>query len=196
MTVAWNATEWQIRPRARACARCGRAFNDGEPIRSRLLFVEGEGYRREDICEGCRTAEDEASVFSWWKGIFRAPPPPPPEPLKKETAESLLRKLVEQGDPTRAGAIFVLSVMLERRRVLVEREVRIHSDGSRTRMYEHRGTGESFIIHDPGLRLAEIEKVQREVLELLGGGDPHRDKGEGQTSDEPAAEQESPPCSI
>ena len=167
MASPLNATEWQIRAPAPACGRCARAFGDGETFRSRLIFAEGEGYRREDVCAACWPAAADAAEISSWRGVFRAPPPPAPEPLKRETAESLLRRLVEAGDPARAGAMFVLSVMLERRRVLVERDVRIHADGARTRIYEHRGTGESFVILDPGLRLDDLEKVQREVLVLL-----------------------------
>ncbi len=182
MVAALNNMEWQIRPPARACARCAKEFADGQAIRSRLLFAEGEGYRREDICEGCLTAADTAEVFSWWRGTFRRPPPPPPEPVKKETAESLLRKLIEEGAAERAGAIFVLSVMLERRRVLMEREVRIHEDGGRIRIYEHRGTGESFVIRDPGLRLDDLERVQAEVIALLGGGEKSEASAEPTTN--------------
>ena len=191
MTVAGNTVEWQIRPPAHVCARCARSFGDGEAIRSRLLFVEGEGYRREDVCQACGGGANETSVFSWWKGTFHVPPPPPAEPLKRETAESLLRRLIEEGGGAHAGAIFVLSVMLERRRVLVEREVRFHEDGRRTRIYEHRVTGESFIILDPGLRLDDLEKVQAEVLELLG---EKQDKGATAPAAVPPTDQGASSC--
>lgn len=165
-----NASEWQIRAPASACGACARAFADGETFRSRLVFAADEGYRREDLCERCWSATPAAGAVSFWRCVYRAPAPPPPEPVRKETAESLLRALLEKPDPSKAGVMFVLTVMLERRRVLVERDVRFHDDGTRTRIYEHRGTGETFAILDPGLRLDDLERVQAEVIALLGGG--------------------------
>jgi uncharacterized protein (DUF2384 family) len=90
--------------------------------------------------------------------------------LKKETAESLLRQFMETDDPSRRNAIFILAVMLERRRVLAERDVQAREDGVKVRVYEHRKTGETFLVPDPGLKLAELAHVQREVMDLLGIG--------------------------
>ncbi len=95
-------------------------------------------------------------------------PPQGAEALRKETAESLLRELMETEDPSKRNVIFILAVMLERRRLLVEKEVQIQPDGVKIRVYEHKQTGESFVVPDPQLKLAEIESVQREVMELLG----------------------------
>jgi hypothetical protein len=66
-------------------------------------------------------------------------------------------------------AIFILAVMLERKKVLVERDVQALEDGRKLRIYEHRKTNESFLIVDPGLKLAELGQVQEEVVVLLGG---------------------------
>lgn len=171
MAAILNANEWRIRAPSPTCSQCGHPFGDGEAYRSRLSYLEGEGYLREDICERCFAAAPAAAVVSQWRGVYRAPPPPAAEPIRKETAESLLRKLIEQGDPARDGAVFVLSVMLERRRLLIERAVHLQPDGTRVRLYEHRGTGESLAIRDPGLRLDDLDRVQREVVELLGGSE-------------------------
>lgn len=188
-----NANEWQIRPPAPACGACGRPFADQESFRSRLVFTPEEGYRREDLCEHCWAQNPGDAAVSFWRCVYRAPAPPPPEPLRKETAESLLRELIEKGDSAKAGVMFVLAVMLERRRVLVERDVRFHEDGARTRIYEHRGTGESFTILDPGLRLDDLEKVQAEVVALLGGP-AAAPSTPGPVSTAPAGETE--PCST
>jgi hypothetical protein len=79
-----------------------------------------------------------------------------------------LRELMETDDMSRRNVVFILAVMLERRRVLVEKEVQLHPDGRKIRVYEHKQTGECFVVTDPQLRLKEIESVQREVMELLG----------------------------
>ena len=39
--------------------------------------------------------------------------------------------------------------------------------GRRLLFYEHAATGETFVVTDPGLRLDQLEEVQREVSELL-----------------------------
>ena len=66
--------------------------------------------------------------------------------------------------------VFILTVMLERKRILAEKDVQIRDDGVKVRIYEHKKTGETFLVSDPGLKLAELEQVQEEVVALLGGG--------------------------
>jgi hypothetical protein len=121
-----------------------------------------------------------------WKGVFRMPPPPPEEPLKKETAESLLRKLIEDGEQSRAGVIYILAVMLERKRVLTEKDVQKRPDGVWIRVYEHRRTAETFLVRDPRLRLDELDTVQREVMELLGVGKASAPAAAGDSAAPPA----------
>ena len=77
---------------------------------------------------------------------------------------------MEVEEEANRNAVFILAVMLERRRVLVERDVQVREDGVKVRFYEHRQTGETFVVPDPGLKLAELEHVQEEVVALLGGG--------------------------
>lgn len=161
--------EWNIRSCADQCAACQRKFADRETLTSRLCFA-AEGYRREDFCSACWTSRPAAAgtEVSEWAARWFAPEQKAAEPLKKETAESLLRELMETDDPTKRNVIFILAVMLERRRILVEKEVQVQPDGRTIRVYEHKQTGESFVVPDPRLRLKEIEHVQREVMDLLG----------------------------
>lgn len=160
--------EWNIRACSSQCAACHRPFDDGERLTSRLLFTP-EGYLREDYCRACwPNRPDPAAGLSDWSAVWHAPAPPPPEPLKKETAESLLRELMETDQTDQRNAIFILAVMLERRRILVEKDIQTLPDGTRVRIYEHKKTGESFVIPDPQLKLAEIATVELEVMSLLG----------------------------
>jgi len=159
--------DWDIKPRAAACGKCQTPFADLQEYVSRLTYGP-EGYMRVDCCTSCwNEAESTPQVVSVWRGVFEMPPPPAPEPLKKETAESLLRALIEKNDPANSNVMFVLAVMLERRRMLVERDVRKQDDGKLVRVYEHRKTGDTFIITDPQLRLDQIEHVQTEVMAML-----------------------------
>ena len=178
--------DWDIKPCAGACGKCRKEFEDKESYSSLLIFDEEEGYLRLDHCAGCRdaaAAEREGSVQSSWQGVFRAPAPPDEEAVSKETAESLLRNFVEDDDASKANVIYVLAVMLERKKILVEKDRYDRPDGVHILVFEHKKTSESFLIPDPKLRLNQLEDVQNEVTLLLGGKIP------GQQSVEPPAEE-------
>ncbi len=103
---------WQIKRRADVCAGTGLEFADREEIMTRLLFKDGE-YVREDYSLACWDEQNPDHGLSAWKSIFHKPVPPE-EAVKKESAESLLRKLVAKEDADNTNAIFILTVMLER----------------------------------------------------------------------------------
>ena len=167
-------TEWNIQSRAHACAGCGNPFAAGEAYHT-LLFDERAEFRRSDVCQGCwerqfsQGARERKGFISYWQGVYEAPPPRPPDPIQKETAESLLRKLLELNDPRFIPAGFILAVMLERKRLLKVREQRVR-DGRRVFIYEHPASGDVFTILDPGLQLNQLESVQRDVADLLEHG--------------------------
>jgi hypothetical protein len=162
------STDWNIQAPANTCTACNKTFADGEALFSRLQFG-AEGYARHDYCLICWGDPARSGATGVWRGVFRAPPPPHEGTLKKETAESLLRHLMETEEARHGNAIFILAVMLERRRIFAEREVRTRADGVKIRVYEHKQTGETFFIPDPDLKLAELQHVQEEVVALLGG---------------------------
>jgi hypothetical protein len=159
--------DWDIKPRHKECCDCRREFADRQVYYARLVYGT-EGYQRADFCAGCWPQQSQGQThYSMWQGMFRVPPPEPERKIKKETAESLLRELMEHPDEAKAAVIYILAVMLERQRLLLERETETRSDGVRLVIYEHRKTGESFVIRDPKLQLNELERVQNDVLQLL-----------------------------
>jgi hypothetical protein len=102
--------------------------------------------------------------------VYAAPPPADKkETLKKETADELLRHLISLDDPAMKNVVYVLAVMLERSKILVERDAKEQPDRTIIRIYEHRRTGESFIVLDPRIRLENLGDVQSEVVALLSG---------------------------
>jgi hypothetical protein len=161
---------WQIKRRADLCAGTNEPFADKEEIMTRLLFKDGE-YVREDYKLAYWNEQKPDRGLSAWKSVFHVPPPPT-EVVKKENAETLLRKMVAKEDADDTNAIYILAVMLERKRILVEKDVQTREDKAKIRVYEHKKTGETFLVIDPELKLAEIEKVQEEVVGLLGGKPP------------------------
>jgi hypothetical protein len=165
--------EWNIQSRAVACQACAKPFADRQPYHT-LLSDEKLGYARFDVCEVCWAAQysqgaaDRKGFVSHWQGVFEVPQVQP-DPIQKETAETLLRKLVESNDPQYGAACFILAAMLERKRVLKVREQN-ERDGKRASLYEHARTGDLFTITDPNLRLDQLDEVQRDVARLLEHG--------------------------
>jgi hypothetical protein len=159
------ATDWPIKQRSEMCNATHRPFVAGETFYT-LLYRAGDGFRREDLSEeGWRDRNENIQPFSFWKTKFEPARPPAPEPLAKENAEQLFRRLITQPNPP-ANASFVLAVMLERNRVLKQMRTEI-ANGDRLLIYEHRENGDVFIVRDPQLRLNELERIQDEVTALL-----------------------------
>ncbi len=186
------AQDWNIRTRGTVCNGCENAFEDGNAYHSVLIFNE-DGYNRSDFCQACWDGgkKDTPNIVSYWKGVFKSPPPPAEEPLKKETAESLLRKLMEEDDEEMHSVIFILAVMLERKRTLIERDVHTRDDDqAMVRVYEHRKSGETFLVVDPKLSLTEIEPVQTQVINLLGGPIEKKSDASAKAESEGAAAEE------
>jgi len=163
-------SEWQIKSRAHACARSQYPFSEGDVIYT-LLFRDESGFRREDISEQAwRSCHESVRPFSFWKSTYENPSPPPPEPLQKESVETHLRQLIQEDQPEKANARYILALMLERKKTLRQVDVRETGD-ERILIYEHAKTGEVFLILDPKLRLDQLDSVQTEVYAFLSGPD-------------------------
>ncbi|MEP6685226.1 MAG: hypothetical protein ABJB22_00490 [Verrucomicrobiota bacterium] len=165
------ANDWPIKRRADVCASTGRPFQPGEEFYT-LLYREGEGFRREDLSDEAWSKRNEnIRPFSFWKSRYERAPEAPPDPLPKENAEDLLRRLLSENNKDHANACYVLAVMLERKRVLKQIKSEETEDG-RVLIYEHGKNGDVFIVRDPQLRLTEIESVQNEISALLSSATP------------------------
>lgn len=162
--------EWNIRCRGHVCTICQKPLVDKTPVVSALREVAG-GYERFDCHPECwKTAARDWEPFSQWDGVYLAPVREErQEPLKKEDAGELLRQLVTMDDPAMKNVVYVLAVMLERSKILVERDAKELEDGSIRRVYEDRKQGDTFVILDPRLRLENLGEVQQQVVALLSG---------------------------
>ena len=168
------AQDWNIRSRGHTCAACEKNFEDKRVCVS-LLAETPDGFARADYCTTCwRTLRDQPrdGVVSVWESIYEAPVRTVKEEVvKRESADALFRRLVILDDPAMQPAVYVLAVMLERAKRLVERGRRAHESGGILRVYEDKATADTFIILDPRLRLDQIAKVQEDVVALLTGND-------------------------
>lgn len=185
--------EWNIQSRAHACQGCGREFKPGETLHT-LLFDARGAYERLDVCQACwesqhaQGSNHRRGFVSHWQGTYDPPPAAEPDPIQKETAETLLRKLIERNDPLHAGAVFILAVMLERKRLL-KAKAQTTESGRRMLIYEHARTGDVLTVTDPELQLDQLEAVQRDVATLLEQGLPNAD-----TPNAPPASAPEPPA--
>jgi hypothetical protein len=156
--------DWEIRKRSEVCTTTNRPFHEGEFFYT-AIYREGDGFRREDLSdEAWGTRPEGNAPFSFWRSKFEMPPPPPPEPLAKQDAEGILRKLIEENSDATKNARYILALMLERKRILKPME----SSDPDVLVYERAQTGETFLIPNPRLSLAQVPEVQKEVTALLG----------------------------
>jgi len=159
--------EWNIQSRALQCAVSGRPFEKGERVFSALYWREGH-YSRVDLsADAWNARNDNIEPLSAWQTDFVPPAPPEPETLRKDDAESLLRRLVAENVPGTRNARYILALMLERKKVVRQIE-RQRQEGGSILVYEHLPSGEVWLIEDPGLKLGELSAVQDEVAHLLG----------------------------
>ena len=116
--------EWNIQSRALQCAVSGRPFEKGERVFSALYWREGQYVRVDLGAEAWRARNDNIEPLSAWQTDFVPPAPPEPETLRKDDAESLLRRLVAENAPGTRNARYILALMLERKKVLrqIERQ--------------------------------------------------------------------------
>lgn len=167
--------DWHIQARAHHCQVSGKAFEDGQPFHT-VLLANKEGFERLDLDpavwkESSGEILNRPNYVSHWRSVYHVPPPAPPEPIRKDDAITLLRKLMALENPDYGPAIFILAAMLERKRVLrVKKQAR--ESGRRTTVYEQAKTGDVFVVVDPELQLDQLESVQRDVAELLEHGLP------------------------
>lgn len=161
---------WQIKSRARSCSVTGKTFEDGESYYAAIFpDPESSGYLRRDFSEQAwhDRSLDADEPFSFWRGKYEiAPAEPKSEVMEKDDAESLFRRMVEEDLPHTENARFILAAMLERKKQLKETDTQRLPTGI-LRVYEHRKSGDVFIVRDPEIDLEQVEAIQQEVSDLL-----------------------------
>lgn len=169
--------QWNLRSRGHHCAVTERPFEDGERHYTAIYQdpASGEYTRRDVSTEAWKQELADRKPFSFWKSVYvRNEPDHKPEIAPKESALTLLQRLIEEDNAYTENARYILAAMLERKRVLSPTD-RKHTEQGVMQFYENKKTGDVFIIRDPELRLDEVAGVQEEVATLLGFGGPAAD---------------------
>lgn len=161
---------WHVRNRSRECSITHTPFTEDQPIVTALFpDPESSGYVRKDFCESAwteRSPEDEPPFSHWRTKFLSTINHDNQHVVTKQSAEELLKQLVEDDLEHTENTRYILAVMLERQKILRETDTQPTASGI-LRIYEHRKTGEVFIVKDPNIPLDEVEKIQLDVMELL-----------------------------
>lgn len=162
--------DWKIRSTTAQCGLTGEAFEDGEDFYTCIFDdPKSDGFIRKDysVESWSRVREEASQPFSFWRSTYKVPKPEVDQKRIDDTsAEAMLRRFIEEDDSRTENARYILALMLERKKSLLPTDSKLMEDRSLL-FYEHADNGDVFIVADPGLKLDEIEEVQREVAELL-----------------------------
>jgi hypothetical protein len=178
---------WHIKSRSHLCVVTGKPFADGESIIAAIFpDPESSGWLRRDYSLAGWEQRDggEGENFSQWKTVYKAPVSHERVEVTKESPIDLLRRMVDEDEEHTDKVRFILAVMLERQKVLVEKDTQVVPSGI-LRVYEHRKEGDVFLIRDPNVALDQVEAMQQEVLDLL---ENHGRKPVEATAEEPGNE--------
>ena len=163
---------WSIKARAHVCAVTERHFEDGESFYTAIFpDPESSGYLRKDFSLDAweNRGKDQDAPFSFWQSSYRAPVKEAEVEITEESPEDLLRRLIEEDEEHTENVRYILAVMLERKKQLVEVDNQPIANGI-IRIYEHRKSGDVFLVKDPNIALDQVEKLQDEVAILLETG--------------------------
>lgn len=168
---------WHIRLRSSNCHESKQPFSDGEPFYTAIFQNEEKGeFERRDFCVSAwETLENDpqgAKPYSFWRTTFEVIPEDPKDRdvVGNESAEAMLRRLIEEDDAKSEKARYILAIMLERKKIFRQTDLQ-ENNGARMLFYEHARSGEAFIVRDPNLKLEEIDAVQEEVAMWLDSED-------------------------
>ncbi len=182
---------WDLGSRGKKSSVTEKAFEEGDRLVSRIL-PDLEGYKREDLLESEWSDDLKEDALFHWRSTFRVPPIKEEAPFKEEDADEKLRELVARQDPDQANTIYILALMLERKKILIERGNERDKEGQLLRLYEHKEDGESFLILDPQPSLEEIIDLQLEVALQLGWIQEEEEEGEASEAESSSEESADP----
>jgi hypothetical protein len=168
---------YSIKSRAHRCHLTDKPFAEGETFVAALFpDPESSGYLRRDYSaqawENRVDEEGSEEPFSFWRSHYKPPVKEEQVEVTSHDPEGLFAKLVEENEEHTENARFILAAMLERKKLLRETDTQ-HLPTTLLRIYEHRKTGDVYIIRDPQIALSDVESIQEEVQQLL---DPQKEE--------------------
>ncbi|NOT02809.1 MAG: hypothetical protein HOP29_19595 [Phycisphaerales bacterium] len=158
---------WQIDKSAGRCARTGRELAEGEPCYV-VLYVQDEGFRREDISADAWTGPPEGAFCHF---RTRVPPRDKAKPrmfIDDDLLVNLFLRLKDEAQEMRQQFRFVLSLILMRKRLVKYEDTRHDGDGE---YWVLRLTADKseHVVRNPRLSEHQIGDVHRQLGSVLRG---------------------------
>jgi hypothetical protein len=155
--------DWKIEKSTFTCFSCRKAMAEAEPYFS-ALFPYGAAFQRRDFCLACWPVPEEP--FSFWKTAV-----PRKEEKKKVDRRAIMdffERLYAAEDPipARARLLYLFALILLRKKVLKLVDVSTEGGGE-VLACERVGTGERFIVPNPGIADSEIEGLREEMSRVF-----------------------------
>ncbi len=164
------AKDWdEIVRRTGACGKCGKVFAEEEEYFATLNESKDKGFERLDFCLSCWSDAYRDASFSFWQA--RVP--------KKEEKKKLLvdndvlvdffKRLISGDDESKEGFIFVLSLILMRKRILKYISTLQDGDGKEQWIMKLTGGDVEYKVTNPHLDDEQIEKIRAGLGGILAG---------------------------
>lgn len=163
---------WNIAGCSGQCTKCQTVFIN-EQTYNCYLFLDIDGPKREDYCQQCwqkmaAVAGRPDGHHSYWQGRYKYQPEPvKEEPLKGDVSKRLLKKWLDSPERLHQCFCYILALMLLRKKYFQQKPSLKNDQGKEELVYEDRETGETYILADPGLSLAELDQVESQLQEML-----------------------------
>lgn len=110
--------EWDILRRAEACSACSAAFQPLQEVFS-LLSVKAATLGRADFCMLCwPAAPREEGKDLFWRSRVPEAKAAPKEMFDAAELFGILKRLLEENDPTRARLCYLLALYCARKRLI------------------------------------------------------------------------------
>jgi hypothetical protein len=158
-------SEFKITRRAPVCAVSGTPFQPGDVIVS-VIHEEPQGFVRRDVREECL-----ASIRGEPFCVFRTKQPPPPPPAKRidyELAQEFLDRMLREADPARERVLYVLALLLARKRRLKILETKRLPEGDLLLVSIPRAEEDEIVhLRAPHLTPEEEAQLQGEMARLF-----------------------------
>jgi hypothetical protein len=170
--------------RSGACHACDRQFTGGETIVSAIFRAEGdEAFSRRDLCAEC-FEKSEVEPYSVWRGTQ----PLPVEEKHRvdfDLARRFLSRLIADAEEGREGLVYVLVLLLGRKRRVKVLETRRGPTGERL-VVSVPGDEEDAVVEvaAPTITAESAERIQAQLAELFGFAPPP--SAEPEAADPPA----------
>jgi hypothetical protein len=159
--------EWRIHHREPRCARCDRAFSEGDRIFS-ILYLEAERLRREDHCEACfEEPGDPRGELLFWR-TRHALDRRTRFAVDFQAIEELFLALEGSREPARAELRYLLALLLLRKKRLKLVGVR-RQTGGETLCLRRPRRQEEFEVQVFELDSARAAALQAELARVFEG---------------------------